>query len=242
MPARLLPVACAFHSPLRRAGAAAARRAAEHDCALEPPRIPVFSNTTAAPYPDDPAAIAGAPRPSTWSSPVEFVARGRGDVPGGARIFVEVGPRAVLSGSSAGFSAIARTSAFRRPARPSGLVPFSTASRRWSPKGPRSAPSGSTGAGPSGASSLALDEETGRPKHSPPPGWSTAAMRGDARPRTSGRTREPGAGDLPERAGPGPGRDHAAPITLSIARRPDQRPRRSVGRPAPGERASAGGA
>ena len=54
--ARPLPVACAFHStfvePAQRRLAEMLRRTE-----VAPPRLPVYSNTTAAPYPDEPDAI-----------------------------------------------------------------------------------------------------------------------------------------------------------------------------------------
>ena len=93
-----LPVACAFHSPLvgrRSARLAEVLRDARRS---RSPRMPVYSNTTAAPYPDDPAAIAGAarraPDPAGASSSREIEAM----YDAGARIFVEVGPRSVLTG------------------------------------------------------------------------------------------------------------------------------------------------
>src|SRR5262249_24779493 len=93
--ARLLPVACAFHSPLV---APAERRLAEElrNTALETPRLPVFSNTTADLYPDEPDAIAQLlaehlTRPVAFSREVEAMYEA------GARVFVEVGPRNVLS-------------------------------------------------------------------------------------------------------------------------------------------------
>ncbi|HTE59387.1 MAG TPA: SDR family NAD(P)-dependent oxidoreductase [Solirubrobacteraceae bacterium] len=94
--ARALPVACAFHS---RYVAPAQRRLAEElgRTAISPPRIPVFSNTTAAPYPADPAAIAEL-LGRHLTEPVEFVREIEAMHAAGARIFVEAGPRAVLTG------------------------------------------------------------------------------------------------------------------------------------------------
>jgi acyl transferase domain-containing protein/NAD(P)H-dependent flavin oxidoreductase YrpB (nitropropane dioxygenase family) len=90
-----LSVACAFHSPLVAAAAAPlAEQAARLN--LEPPRRPVFSNVTAAPYPADPAAIAtqvGA----HLAHPVRFASMVEAMHEAGARVFVEVGPGATLT-------------------------------------------------------------------------------------------------------------------------------------------------
>ena len=96
MRARLLPVSSAFHSPLV---APAQRRLAEFlgQLALGPPRLPVFSNTTAGLYPESPSEIA-ALLGEHLVRPVEFVAEIEAMYRAGARIFVEVGPRSVLSG------------------------------------------------------------------------------------------------------------------------------------------------
>ena len=61
------------------------------------PRIPVFANTTAAAYPDDPAELAGL-LAEHLVRPVRFVDQVEAMFAAGARIFVEVGPRNVLSG------------------------------------------------------------------------------------------------------------------------------------------------
>jgi acyl transferase domain-containing protein/NADP-dependent 3-hydroxy acid dehydrogenase YdfG len=94
--ARALPVACAFHS---RYVAPAQQRLAEElrRTAIRPPRIPVFSNTTAAPYPSEPAAIAEL-LGRHLTMPVEFVREIEAMHAAGARIFVEAGPRGVLTG------------------------------------------------------------------------------------------------------------------------------------------------
>lgn len=94
--ARRLPVACAFHSPYV---APAQRRLAEllARTAIAPPRIPVYSNTTAGPYPDEPGAIAEL-LGEHLVRPVEFVREIEAMHADGARIFVESGPRSVLTG------------------------------------------------------------------------------------------------------------------------------------------------
>ncbi|PYR68917.1 MAG: hypothetical protein DMF88_07725, partial [Acidobacteria bacterium] len=95
MAARRIPVACAFHSPLvepaqRELAALVAQTA------MRPPRIPVFSNALGAPYPDRLEDIK-----HTLSEhlvrPVRFVEEIRAMHAAGARVFLEVGPRRVLS-------------------------------------------------------------------------------------------------------------------------------------------------
>ena len=94
--ARLLPVACAFHSP----HVAAAQRRFVEELARTPiaaPRTPVYSNTTGDRHPDDGKAIA-AVLGEHLVRPVEFVREVEAMHRDGARVFVEVGPRAVLTG------------------------------------------------------------------------------------------------------------------------------------------------
>ena len=96
MQVRELPVACAFHSPLvapareRLAVALAVAR-------FRRPRVEVYANATAGPYPDEPAAIA-ALLADHLVRPVRFHEQVEAMYEAGARIFVEAGPRAVLSG------------------------------------------------------------------------------------------------------------------------------------------------
>jgi acyl transferase domain-containing protein/NAD(P)-dependent dehydrogenase (short-subunit alcohol dehydrogenase family) len=121
--ARRLPVACAFHSPL----VAPARDRLEallREVSIRPPALPVFSNTTAARYPDDAGAIV-----DTLSAhlvrPVEFVRQVQAMHAAGARLFVECGPRSVLSGLVDQILEHEphRCVAFDQPARP-GLAPL----------------------------------------------------------------------------------------------------------------------
>ena len=93
---RRLPVACAFHSPLV---APAQQRFGEllAATAISAPKFAVFSNTTGKAHPDDPAAIASTLR-EHLTSPVRWVEEVERMYVAGARIFVEVGPRSVLSG------------------------------------------------------------------------------------------------------------------------------------------------
>ncbi len=94
--AQQLPVACAFHSPIV---APAQAKLAEFlaTLPLSPPRIPVYSNTTGAPHAQDPDAIASQ-LVDHLLRPVDFVGEVEAMYDAGARIFVEVGPRNVLSG------------------------------------------------------------------------------------------------------------------------------------------------
>lgn len=96
MRVRPLPVACAFHSPVV---APAQQKLARFLSSMElnPPQIEVFSNTTAAPHSKDPAAIA-AQLVEHLVKPVRFVDEVEALYAAGARIFIEVGPRNVLSG------------------------------------------------------------------------------------------------------------------------------------------------
>ena len=92
---QLLPVACAFHSPL----VAAAREPLASLAAglgLVPPRLPVYSNVTAAPYPPEPVAIA-AQMGEHLARPVRFAEMVEAMHADGARIFVEVGPGSTLT-------------------------------------------------------------------------------------------------------------------------------------------------
>jgi acyl transferase domain-containing protein/NAD(P)-dependent dehydrogenase (short-subunit alcohol dehydrogenase family) len=93
---RPIPVACAFHSPTV---ASAQGRLAEFLSSMElhEPRVEVFSNTTAAPHSKDPVAIA-AQLVEHLVKPVRFVEEIEALYAAGARVFVEVGPRNVLSG------------------------------------------------------------------------------------------------------------------------------------------------
>jgi len=96
IPARLIPVACAFHSPIV---APAQRKLAEYLSAihLSEPKVEVFSNTTAEPHPRDPRAIATL-LVDHLVRPIRFVEEIEALYAAGTRIFVEVGPRNVLSG------------------------------------------------------------------------------------------------------------------------------------------------
>jgi acyl transferase domain-containing protein/NAD(P)H-dependent flavin oxidoreductase YrpB (nitropropane dioxygenase family)/NAD(P)-dependent dehydrogenase (short-subunit alcohol dehydrogenase family)/acyl carrier protein len=93
--AKAIPVACAFHSPLM--APARERLAAVLDRqTYSAPTAQVFSNTLAAPYPEAGEEIA-ALLASHLVKPVRFVDQIRAMHDAGARVFVEVGPKNVLS-------------------------------------------------------------------------------------------------------------------------------------------------
>ena len=80
-------------SPGRRNRSAAALGEAKFTA----PRKPVYSNTTAAPHADEPATIAKQ-LAEHLVSPVRFADEIAAMYEAGARVFVEVGPQAVLTG------------------------------------------------------------------------------------------------------------------------------------------------
>ncbi|MGK5440399.1 SDR family NAD(P)-dependent oxidoreductase [Micromonospora sp. URMC 105] len=94
--ARPLPVACAFHSPVV-AAAADAFEAVLADLELSPPGMPVWGNSDAAPYPADPPAVRRT-LARQLAAPVRFVEQIEAMYASGARVFVEAGPGAVLTG------------------------------------------------------------------------------------------------------------------------------------------------
>jgi acyl transferase domain-containing protein/NAD(P)H-dependent flavin oxidoreductase YrpB (nitropropane dioxygenase family)/NADP-dependent 3-hydroxy acid dehydrogenase YdfG len=97
--AQRIPVACGFHSPLI-AGARETLEKALAQAKFSAPRKPVFSNTTAAPHGSDPAGIAKQ-LAEHLVSPVRFADEINAMYEAGARVFVEVGPQAVLTGLTA---------------------------------------------------------------------------------------------------------------------------------------------
>ncbi len=94
--ARPLRVACAFHSPVV-SGARDRLAGVLSKLDLGTPALPVFSNTTAAPYPAEPADIE-ALLAEHLVSPVRFAPEVEAMYEAEARAFVEVGPRGVLTG------------------------------------------------------------------------------------------------------------------------------------------------
>ncbi|MHB9864003.1 SDR family NAD(P)-dependent oxidoreductase [Streptomyces sp. YIM S03343] len=94
--AKRIPVACAFHSPLvAGAGERFARVLAEQP--VRAPEFEVWSNRTAAPYAADADAVR-AELAAQIGAPVGFVAQIEAMYEAGARVFVEAGPGAVLTG------------------------------------------------------------------------------------------------------------------------------------------------
>ncbi|MGH8905929.1 MAG: SDR family oxidoreductase [Egibacteraceae bacterium] len=94
--ARVLPVACGFHSPLVAPARDRLTRALS-SVALGSPRLPVYANTTAAPYPAEPSQIAEL-LTDHLVMPVRFAEQVEQMEAAGARLFVEVGPGGVLTG------------------------------------------------------------------------------------------------------------------------------------------------
>ncbi len=93
--ARPIPVACAFHSPVVAAAAGAlADRLDALDVAA--PALPVWSNTTAQPYPAAPEQVR-ATLAGQVAAPVRFVEQIEAMYAAGVRTFVEAGPGRVLS-------------------------------------------------------------------------------------------------------------------------------------------------
>jgi acyl transferase domain-containing protein/NAD(P)H-dependent flavin oxidoreductase YrpB (nitropropane dioxygenase family)/NADP-dependent 3-hydroxy acid dehydrogenase YdfG len=93
--ARKIAVACAFHSPIVAEGAEAFAQRLE-GVAFTPPRIPVYSNSTADCYPSDGASVR-ARLARQIATPVRFVEMIEAMYAAGARVFVEAGPGTVLS-------------------------------------------------------------------------------------------------------------------------------------------------
>jgi acyl transferase domain-containing protein len=93
---RRIPVACAFHSPLVEAAGLILSDLLDRT-EISEPRLPVFSNTLGSAYPSDPAQIKHI-LSAHITAPVQFAAELEAMYQAGARIFVEIGPRAVLSG------------------------------------------------------------------------------------------------------------------------------------------------
>ncbi|WP_200276839.1 type I polyketide synthase, partial [Rhodovulum adriaticum] len=96
LPVKMLPVACGFHSDCV---APAARRLAKvlEEAPIGAPGVPVYANATAAPYPGTPAKVR-AQLVSHLTDPVAFQGLIEAMHDAGTRLFIEVGPSAVLSG------------------------------------------------------------------------------------------------------------------------------------------------
>ena len=90
--AMVLPVRGAFHTPLM-ASAREPFATALASVDVRPPRVPVLSGATAAPFEDIRAGLVDAlTTPVRWSAVLEALAAA------GARRFLEVGPGDVLTG------------------------------------------------------------------------------------------------------------------------------------------------
>jgi acyl transferase domain-containing protein/NAD(P)-dependent dehydrogenase (short-subunit alcohol dehydrogenase family) len=93
---RDVPVAAAFHSRFV-AEAEGPFRATVEAVPFRASTIPVFANTTAEPYPDDPDSVRDL-LAGQLARPVEFVAQVEAMYRRGARTFLEAGPDAKLTG------------------------------------------------------------------------------------------------------------------------------------------------
>jgi acyl transferase domain-containing protein/NAD(P)H-dependent flavin oxidoreductase YrpB (nitropropane dioxygenase family)/NAD(P)-dependent dehydrogenase (short-subunit alcohol dehydrogenase family) len=91
-----IPVACAFHSPLMEASQVRLA-AALSALTWQRPRVPVYSNSLGAVYPDDPGQVAEL-LARHLIRPVRFVDEIAAIYDAGARLFLEVGPGTTLSG------------------------------------------------------------------------------------------------------------------------------------------------
>jgi acyl transferase domain-containing protein/NAD(P)H-dependent flavin oxidoreductase YrpB (nitropropane dioxygenase family) len=94
--ARIIPVACAFHSPIVAPSCERFKNFLS-GITFGSPTIKVFSNTDPIIYSDDPQAISGQ-LVRHLTSRVDFVRQIEDMYKAGARIFVEAGPGRVLSG------------------------------------------------------------------------------------------------------------------------------------------------
>ncbi|TSE01105.1 SDR family NAD(P)-dependent oxidoreductase [Skermania sp. ID1734] len=92
--AKRIPVACAFHSPV--VAGAAQTLASAVDGRLGAPTLPVWSNTTAEPYPDTDGAVQSLLARQV-AEPVRFVEQVEAMYAAGIRVFVEAGPGRVLT-------------------------------------------------------------------------------------------------------------------------------------------------
>ncbi|MEV6400952.1 SDR family NAD(P)-dependent oxidoreductase [Streptomyces sp. NPDC051907] len=91
-----IPVACAFHSEVV-AGAAGPLAEELAGVDLARPALPVWSNTTARPYPSEPAAVRDL-LARQLAEPVRFAEQIEAMYASGVRVFVEAGCGRVLSG------------------------------------------------------------------------------------------------------------------------------------------------
>jgi acyl transferase domain-containing protein/NAD(P)H-dependent flavin oxidoreductase YrpB (nitropropane dioxygenase family) len=94
--ARLLPVSGAFHSPLMAAAEEPLVEAIAA-CELASPQLPVYGNATARPYPANVDALRSQLEAHLRSS-VNFAGQIRAMAADGARVFIEIGPKNILTG------------------------------------------------------------------------------------------------------------------------------------------------
>ena len=179
--ARMLPVACAFHSPHV---AGAQQRFAEllRATQIAAPRVPVYSNTTGKRTPrsrrDRGAAVRASDRPG------RVRARDRGDVPATARACSSRSGRARCSpGSSRRSSASASTSPCRWTARAARPALAAALPRRASGRGR----AGRHRAAVRGRRVLTRPRRPGSIAAGPGAGWSTAAAPGPPAHARAGR-------------------------------------------------------
>lgn len=88
-----LKVSGAFHSPLMQHVSSAFRDLLS-EVRFQPPRIPLYANTTGLPYEESPAAVL----PKQMCSPVQWQATIENMVAAGIDTFVEIGPGTTLCG------------------------------------------------------------------------------------------------------------------------------------------------
>nr|VFJ51138.1 MAG: polyketide-type polyunsaturated fatty acid synthase PfaA [Candidatus Kentron sp. FW] len=91
-----LPVSTGFHSPIVSPSCGPFREFL-NELPIRKPHIPLYSNTTAGLYPDDPETIRDTVA-NQLAEPVLFLNEVRNMHEAGARIFVEVGPGSTLTG------------------------------------------------------------------------------------------------------------------------------------------------
>jgi acyl transferase domain-containing protein len=96
LPAQRLRVACAFHSPVVAGGGEIFARSLA-GTPVSAPRLPVWSNRTAVPYPAEPELIRQELAAQIGSA-VRFSDQVTAMYAAGARVFVEAGPGRVLTG------------------------------------------------------------------------------------------------------------------------------------------------
>ncbi|HEX3071587.1 MAG TPA: SDR family NAD(P)-dependent oxidoreductase, partial [Thermoanaerobaculia bacterium] len=94
--ARLLPVSGAFHSPLMAAAEEPLVEAIAA-CEIASQQLPVYGNATARPYPANVAALRTQLEAHLRSS-VNFAGQIRAMAADGARVFIEIGPKNILTG------------------------------------------------------------------------------------------------------------------------------------------------